>query len=256
MLRNMKPKPTLVEFLNHIMYTQKEFDDALYKDKLKLKCMNCQCIFDDTKKEIWARIRKHKYTICCGSKCKYKFNKVLRIDSNCKYCNKLVSRKSTQHYKTQRIYKNTFCNNSCSAYWNNSNRELNGIGVSKLETWIQEKLTVLYPDIKFEFNQNTTINSQLDIFIPSLKLAFELNGAFHYEPIFGKEKLDKIQNNDQRKFQACLEREIELCIIDTSTQKTFSKNTSQSFLDIIVNIINQKMEPRTKIALVSSILRV
>jgi hypothetical protein len=74
----------------------------------------------------------------------------------------------------------------------------------------------------------------------SLNIAFELNGIFHYEPIYGNDKLNKIQNNDMRKFQACLEHNIELCIIDTSQQKYFKESTSQKYLNIIVNILNEK----------------
>jgi len=68
----------------------------------------------------------------------------------------------------------------------------------------------------------------------------ELNGIFHYEPIYGQDKLDKIKNNDHRKFQACLEHNIELCIIDTSQQKKFNPQSSKVFLDIITRIINLK----------------
>jgi len=72
-------------------------------------------------------------------------------------------------------------------------------------------------------------------------LAFELNGIFHYEPIYGQNKLNQIQNNDNRKFQACLENNIELCIIDTSSQTYFKPKTAQKFLDIITNLINNKI---------------
>lgn len=93
-----------------------------------------------------------------------------------------------------------------------------------------------------------TINGELDIYIPSLKLAFELNGIFHYEPIYNQLQLEKTQNNDQRKFQACLEKGIELCIIDVSKQKYFKESTSQQYLKIITDIINQKT-PRKGIEL-------
>jgi len=79
------------------------------------------------------------------------------------------------------------------------------------------------------------------VVIPTLKLAFELNGIFHYEPIFGSNKLKQIQNNDDRKFQACLEQGIELCLIDTSQQKYFKDVLSLKYLNIIVNIINNKL---------------
>lgn len=52
--------------------------------------------------------------------------------------------------------------------------------------------------------------------------------------------LDRIQNNDSRKFQACLERNIELCIIDSSKQMRFTEKSSQQYLNIITDVINTK----------------
>ena len=82
--------------------------------------------------------------------------------------------------------------------------------------------------------------SELDIYIPSLKLAFELNGIFHYEPIHGMDLLSKIQNNDNRKILACAEQQIELCIIDSTDLKYFKLNKAEKYLKIITDIINQK----------------
>jgi len=93
----------------------------------------------------------------------------------------------------------------------------------------------------FHFNCKDTINSELDIYIPSLKLAFELNGIYHYEPIHGQKKLDQIKNNDHRKFQACLEKEIEFCIIDSSSLKYFKPINAQKYLEIICNIIDKNL---------------
>jgi hypothetical protein len=100
----------------------------------------------------------------------------------------------------------------------------------------------LYPNLEFHFNRKDAINSELDIYIPTLKLAFELNGIFHYEPIYGSEKLDQIKNNDSRKYQACIEKNIELCIIDSSGLKYFKPEKCQKYLDIITNIINTKLK--------------
>jgi hypothetical protein len=105
---------------------------------------------------------------------------------------------------------------------------------------LQQKLPKLYPDLEFHFNRKDAINSELDIYIPSLQLAFELNGIYHYEPIHGEEKLNQIQNNDNRKFAACIENNISLCIIDASIMKNFKEHKANDFLNIIKNVINQK----------------
>jgi hypothetical protein len=135
---------------------------------------------------------------------------------------------------------NSFCSRSCTASYNNKNKT-HGTRRSKLEAWLEEQLGILHPDIIFHFNRKDAINSELDIHIPALKLAFELNGIFHYEPIYGEAKMKQIQNNDTRKFQACLERGIELCIIDSSKLSYFKPANAQKYLRIIDGIITTKI---------------
>lgn len=135
---------------------------------------------------------------------------------------------------------NVFCCQNCAAIYSNTHKTT-GTRRSKLENWLEEKLTAFYPELETSYNDKTTINSELDIYIPSLKLAIELNGIYHYEPIHGADKLASIQNNDGRKFQACLENGIELVIIDTSSLKYFKPINAQKYLEIISNIITMKM---------------
>lgn len=156
----------------------------------------------------------------------------------CFNCNKQFFKQPAQIQRSKS--GNHFCSRSCAATYNNQNKS-HGTRRSKLEIWLEEQLTTLYPDLEFHFNRKDTINSELDIYIPSLKLAFELNGIFHYEPIFGESKLQQIQNNDDRKFQACLEQGIELCIIDTSNLKYMKPKKFQKYLNIICDIINDKL---------------
>ena len=40
----------------------------------------------------------------------------------------------------------------------------------------------------------------------------------------------------------CYKRQIDLCIIDTSSQKYFKERTSKKFLDIITNIIDTSIQ--------------
>ena len=196
------------------------------------------------------------YCSTCGNNTTISLRRYNRSKKRCyknSYCSKLCQNKGQETKKEVtclnckslflkwvnqiKRLSNHFCSSSCSATYNNKHKKY-GIRRSKLEVWLENQLTNLYLDLKFCFNQKDTINSELDIYIPSLKLAFELNGIFHYEPIYGQEKLDKIQNNDHCKFQACSEAGISLCIIDTSQQKYFKPATSQKYLDIIIGIID------------------
>jgi len=174
------------------------------------------------------------YKNFCGNECKqefYNFKKPQEVV--CKNCDKKFIKDYSQIKKT----KNNFCSNSCSTTYNNTHKT-KGNRRSKLEFWLENKLSKLYPKLNILYCNKTIINSELDIYIPSLNLAFELNGIFHYEPIFGKEKLKQIQTNDNRKFQACLEKNIELCIIDSSHLVYFKEDSAKKYLDIITNIID------------------
>ena len=161
---------------------------------------------------------------------------ITSIFVTCKQCKK----KFTKRQGEIKNSPNHFCSRSCSATYQNTHKT-KGTRISKLELWLAEQLPLLYPKLGFHFNRKDAITSELDIYIPSLKLAFELNGIFHYEPIFGKEKLKQIKNNDDRKFQACIEKGIELCTIDSSTLTYFKPQKAQRYLAIICEIINVKM---------------
>lgn len=163
--------------------------------------------------------------------------KVEKKSYSCTQCSKEVSRRPKEVSQSG----NVFCCQSCAATYNNLHKTT-GTRRSKLEQWLEDELTKIYPDLDFKFNSKHEINSELDIYIPSMKLAFELNGIYHYEPIHGQEKFASIQSNDQRKFQACAEIGIGLCVIDASGMKHFSKKNSQKYLDIIVDIIDGKRD--------------
>lgn len=205
-----------------------------------LQCHFCQKDFPVSNRQFIIR-RSAKKTKginhYCGKECCFQGRGVKSsVKTICFVCGK----ESIRWQSDIKDNKMSFCSHSCQCKHQNANK--NGNQRSKLEKLIEENINKEYPDLEIHYNRRDAIQGELDIFIPSLKLAFELNGIFHYEPIFGEEKLSKTQSNDKRKFQACLERGIELCIIDSSKQKMFKPKTSQVYLDIIINVINQKME--------------
>lgn len=218
------------------LYTQAEYDTAKVKDKLLLECLVCTNPFLKLKSDINKVIKgKDKTVACayCSKSCTYK-GQITRQKVTCKQCNKEFEKLPNQIKKNP----NHFCGHSCRATYCNTHKTT-GYRRSKLEIWLETQLSLLYPDLKFLFNNIDTINAELDIYIPELKLAFELNGIFHYEPIYGQETLGKIRGNDHRKFLACHERGISLCVIDTSRQKRFTELSSKTFLGIITKIIDQ-----------------
>jgi predicted XRE-type DNA-binding protein len=218
------------------LFTELEFLEAKSNNKLMCQCYQCNNTFFLTKHQIQKvlNINETRVGKFCSKKCQSESQNKKQIIT-CINCNNEFKKLPNQIKKT----KNHFCSRSCSVTYHNTHKTM-GNCRSKLEKYLEIELIKLYPNLEILFNNKDMINSELDIYIPEHKLAFELNGIFHYEPIFGKEKLQQIQNNDNRKFQACLEQEIELCIIDTSQQKYFKKQSSEKFLTIIANIINNK----------------
>ncbi|GET40013.1 hypothetical protein [Microseira wollei] len=154
----------------------------------------------------------------------------------CAWCNTTFIKEEAQIRQT----KNNFCSRSCSASYSNRNKT-KGNRRSKLEIWLESQLSIIYPHLEIHYNRKNAINAELDIYIPSIGLAIELNGIFHYEAIYGEEKLSQIQNNDERKFQACLENGIELCIIDTSWFTYFKVDKARKYLQIVTQVIDNKL---------------
>lgn len=219
------------------LYTQEQFDSAKSIQLLPCRCYKCDKEFLIMKKTINQELN-HKRGRCkfCSPECNNQYNNIKTKQTvTCLQCEKLFEKVLNQI----ECSPNHFCSKSCAAIYRNAHKT-HGTRRSKLEVYLEKQLSLLFPDLLIEYNKKDTINSELDIYIPSLKLAFELNGIFHYEPIYGSDKLNQIQNNDNRKFQACLERGIELCIIDASGLKYFKPSNTQKYLNIIVNIINQR----------------
>jgi len=216
-------------------FTKLEYYSAKSIDLLPCECYECHNTFYFQKKMIIHELKHQRGRIkfCCFQ-CSRNFLKK-SVNLQCVSCNKIINK--TPSLIKQSKSGNYFCSRSCAATYNNTHKK-HGTRISKLEKWLEIKLIELYPNLEFHFNRKDAINSELDIYIPSLKLAFELNGIFHYEPIYGEDKLQKIQNNDNRKFQACLENGIEFCGIDTSQQKYFKEKTSFKYLNIIISIIS------------------
>ncbi len=217
------------------LYTEAELSKANSRDLLPLECKGCSRRFLKPKNNILSSLSGHKRFKMdfCSNRCQRMYESP-PITVVCSQCKKRFTKEPKEVKKSKS--GNHFCSRSCAAKWNNAHKK-HGTRRSKLEKWLEEQLTNLYPNLEFHFNRKDAIGSELDIFIPSLRLAFELNGIYHYEPIHGQDKLDAVQSNDRRKFAACHEAGISLCSIDTSSMNYFKPKKAERFLAIIQKII-------------------
>lgn len=222
------------------LFTEDEFNNAKSQDKLPLKCEQCGETFYVQKKYLSYCLTHISYSDrnrFCSDKCSYESRKRRKL-IKCAQCGEIIEKNFSVIKKSRTNL--FFCSSSCAATYNN-NHKTYGNRRSKLEKYIENELNNLYPNLEILYNNKEIINSELDIYIPSLKLAFELNGIVHYEPIYGEEKLNKIKSNDNNKFQLCIEQKISLCVIDTSSLNYFKEQNAKKFLDIIVETINDKL---------------
>jgi hypothetical protein len=197
--------------------------------KRSLKIINCKKCDVPIKRNSF----KETHTIC--EECRPKH---ININCNCSHCNTMLHVSIPRFNKSK--HKRFFCNRSCRASYNNIYNEAvkfkNPKGSSKLEKWLQHKLLETFPQLNFSFNDRKTLQLELDIYIPSLKLAIEINGVFHYKPIFGVVKYNSTINNDIRKKERCIEKNIDLTIIDVSSEN-FSTKTCNLHFEFISNLI-------------------
>ena len=232
----------------HPLFDLRILDTIKTSEKLPLECCHCSTRFYLTVRVIKNLIQRNTKNSTndgrfCGRTCQH-LEQTKKVKVNCGQCsNEFTLKRSLAEYRKKKgKTKNVFCSKSCAAKYNNAHKS-KGNRRSKLEAWLELQMAIIYPDLKIKYNDREIINSELDIYIPSLNLAFELNGIFHYEPIYGADKLASTQNNDNRKFRACLEKKIELVIMDTSHETYFSEKKSKKYLDIIKSIIDNKLCP-------------
>ena len=220
------------------LFTKQELEKTKSKEKLPCVCYYCNSTFYTLKHNIVKVLNHTNTNNCvkyCSRKCGFESRKT-GVKINCSYCNRLVYVLNNTFKKSSN--KRFFCNHSCAAHHQNSNK-IKGVRVSKFEIFVQNLLRSTYPNFKFHFNENNIINSELDIYVPHLKLAFEINGIFHYKPIFGENKLFKIQQSDLKKSISCQEKNIHLYVINVSHYKQTTKialnEVGNSILSIISN---------------------
>lgn len=201
---------------------------------VSFRCQTCSSIFQRQARFVKSSIKYGANDfLFCNNLCRA-ISRNLHVNTTCGNCGATICVKASERRKSKSGH--SFCNRNCSAVYNNTHKTT-GCRCSKIELWIQTQLIRLYPELNFQFNDKTIINSELDIYCSSLKLAFEINGIFHYKPVYGLEKFISIQNNDSKKIQTCLEHGINLITIDVSNIEHFKPERASAHLQTIVDHI-------------------
>jgi hypothetical protein len=198
---------------------------------VKFVCEQCTIPFERSTNDIASARNKKTCNSYCSRKCS-QLAQITKIQVSCLHCKKSFLKQKYQLSKNP----NSFCSRSCAATYNNMHKTY-GTRRSKIEIFLETQIREKYPDLKLLCNDKSTINSELDFYFPELQLAIELNGIFHYEPIFGESKLAQTQNNDNRKSFLCQKYQINLAVVDISGCKYFNQSAKDKYWPIIQQII-------------------
>lgn len=139
-----------------------------------------------------------------------------------------------------------YCSRSCITKHKNRTM-IQGKNRSTLEKFINENLPSRYPDLEILFNRWDILGGdELDIYVPTLKIAIELNRRFHYENVLnnaeGRVRLERAIRTDLRKRKKCRERGITLYEIDTRSMSTYSNKKARYFLNMVSDLIEARLK--------------
>ena len=212
-------------------FCNKKCTDNYRKNRQIVKCTFC----DKTIERTLYRIQRTE-NIFCSRECNSKYKLSFRVKLNCAICSKEIYKTENQILKRPRHC----CSPKCARLLNKFHKDW-GSKRSKLELAVEEYLTESYSYFKIKYNK-TDIGYELDINIPELNLAFEINGPTHYMPIYGEADLLRRQKIDKEKIVECKSRKIKLIIIDISNDKTFNEKNKKLRIAEISKHINDRIK--------------
>lgn len=119
-----------------------------------------------------------------------------------------------------------YCSKSCRMkHYNHHILERSSNQRSKAEDILASFIKTDFPDLEIVTNDRKFLPSglEIDINIPSMRLAIELNGPVHYMPIYGEERLHKVQAKDAQKHLEIHQKGLTLIVLDISRLNSTKK---------------------------------
>ena len=217
--------------LAQFIETPSLFDNFARGDVIPVKCDYCGKT-KRMKKSFIKNKAKHYKHFFCNQFCKSYGGGTTLI--KCLQCGKHRIRSNAEIAK----HKRSFCSQSCAATYNNSHKK-HGYRRSKLEIWLENRLTKKYKKGSIMFNPIDIIGYEIDILFVKYHIGFEINGIFHYKPIYGKQKLRAIKRNDRRKRLAAKKKGIKIITINVSKMKRFTEAGCETVLQKILSKVKE-----------------
>lgn len=181
----------------------------------------------------------------CSIKCRQEFNKNSVQIVDCPQCKKAF----LPLYRATKLNTKygSFCSKSCRMKFYNKNVKIaKSRNKSRPEDLIEQKIKSDFCNLIIKRQDRETLPSELelDIYIPEIKLAIEINGPVHYMPIYGEERLTLVKNKDATKHLEAYHLGISLLTIDVSywqSKKTQDIKSEEAYQTIIKPLINEKI---------------
>jgi hypothetical protein len=130
-------------------------------------------------------------------------------------------------FKTKK-YCSRVCRNKIINKKNNGQRSI-------AEVFLEKKLKETFPLLTIEFNNRTLLNGlELDVYIPSINMAIEWNGIYHYKKIRDNDLFDKTKEKDTRKLLECRELGVYLYVVkDLTSNKKFIEEETEKIINLV-----------------------
>lgn len=192
------------------------------------ECGHCHRVFYAPKYRVLTTLkgRSRNKLDACSSECSHALRK--RSETvTCLQCGKTFEKRASDMRKSP----NHFCSNSCSAAYNNHRKRRGDVRRSYAEIYLSSLIRADFPDLDIQENTRDLLPGgyEVDILIPSLRLAIELNGPIHYFPIHGEAQLEKVRHADIQKQIEIHALGYNLVVIDISHLKHHAR--TRLFLD-------------------------
>lgn len=182
-------------------------DDATFgglrsRDLVPFACVACGATFHRRKHHVQAALKRGGgaggHTMeSCSPDCGRALVSARASRIVCTECGVHVRRPPSEIAKVRR----PFCSRRCSMIYRNRGKDLGKTKRSRGEEYLAELIASEFPGISVQRNVRDVLPSglEIDLLLPDLGIAIEVNGPVHVLPIYGEDKLSAVQAIDRRK---------------------------------------------------------